>query len=509
MKIRGIRGILVVLLWEAVGAPWVLADPDATGSSAYEPALAAVLERDCRAWVEFLASEELEGRESGQRGHDLACRYVSSLLQILGVDGLAGSYFQDFSVVRRELVADDTVLTLRTQGGDTERVFLEGEIGLRSAGSVHWKGPWVCSGYGETIGGRGSDELFGPDQTVLVVAPRGKQDAVVRAAVAAGVRRLAIVSDDHVKAKVGADFPPAELEYQVDRQRARDATAFEGVDTVYLTSNLADRILEHFGTTVAAMRSSGESAAGFVLDGLELELRVELRDTKIATRNVVGVLEGRDPRLKDQFVLVGAHLDHIGAEHGAIFHGADDNASGSSVVLGVAKALASLARRPRRSVAFLFFGAEEQGLLGSRYFVDHSPIPLGDVVLMINLDMVGRHEEGPDDRPEDNVDSLHVIGSQRLSRELDPWIQRLNRRVGFEFEYDLEDVAWSRSDHWNFGKRRIPVVFFFSGFHPDYHESTDTANKVDYGKVVRVCQLVLALAYEVADRPRRLTINRF
>jgi Zn-dependent M28 family amino/carboxypeptidase len=182
-------------------------------------------------------------------------------------------------------------------------------------------------------------------------------------------------------------------------------------------------------------------------------------------------------------------------------------------VLAVAKAFAANDVRPRRSIAFMLFTAEEKGLWGSSYFVEKPPFPLEKIVLEIQLDMIGRNEESRSGDPkkaekaDDNVRTLHVVGSKRRSLELDPWIHALNSHTGLGFEYDQEDV-YTRSDQWSFASRGIPVVFFFAGFHPDYHQPSDTPEKINYEKVSLVARLVFGLAFEVADREKRLAIHR-
>ncbi|MBI4602800.1 MAG: M28 family peptidase, partial [Planctomycetes bacterium] len=149
-----------------------------------------------------------------------------------------------------------------------------------------------------------------------------------------------------------------------------------------------------------------------------------------------------------------------------------------------------------------------------RYVVEHPPVDLDRIALEVQLDMVGRDEEVRSSDPKaaeraaDNVNTLHVVGSKRRSLELDPWIQAVNEHVGLGFEYDEERV-YARSDQYWFAERGVPVVFFFAGFHPDYHQPTDTPEKINFAKLTRVTRLVFALAFEVADRERRLGVNRF
>jgi Zn-dependent M28 family amino/carboxypeptidase len=151
----------------------------------------------------------------------------------------------------------------------------------------------------------------------------------------------------------------------------------------------------------------------------------------------------------------------------------------------------------------MLFAAEERGLFGSRYFVEHSAIPLKNIVAEIQLDMIGRNEELPNkEKPEENTNTVHLVGSQKHSRELHQIIIEQNRSIGLTFEYDMEEV-YSRSDQIHFGNAGIPVVFFFTGFHPDYHQPTDTADKVNFAKLARIVRLAYLTAFQLADRPER------
>ena len=315
-----------------------------------------------------------------------------------------------------------------------------------------------------------------------------------------------VVSDEQAHRRIGSRLP------QRARYRIEAEWSPAGDDEiVYITSDIADRILKRWDTSLEKMRKSG--GGGRVLDGAEFELVVELKETIDKTRNVVGFIPGSDPELRDEAVVIGGHLDHVGEHDGKIFNGADDNASGSTALLAVCRALMANPRRPRRSTVIVFFGAEERGLHGSRYYVDNPTLPIEKMVCMFNMDMVGRNEERRDrsgkvtEKAADNVDCLHVIGSKRHSLELDPWIHKVNGPIGFKFEYDEEGV-WNRSDQYNFAAKGVPVTFFFAGFHADYHKPTDTIEKINFDKVTRVSRLVYSLVFEVGDRPRRLRNNR-
>jgi Zn-dependent M28 family amino/carboxypeptidase len=237
------------------------------------------------------------------------------------------------------------------------------------------------------------------------------------------------------------------------------------------------------------------------------------------TRNVVGVVEGSDPKLKDTYVAFGAHYDHVGYSEGPIaggriqgavgrvspaaaedriWNGADDDGSGTVTIMAIARAFA-LGPKPRRSMLFVWHTGEERGLLGSRYFVDNPIAPLDKIVAQVNLDMVGRNRN--DDPREANT--IYLVGSDRISTDLhNATIEAnefLNRPLTLDFEMnDPSDVEqfYYRSDHYSYAAKGIPIVFMFTGLHDDYHANTDSADKINYEKMARVGQL----GYEIGVR---------
>jgi hypothetical protein len=486
---------------------------DAAPNPAYRGGFETIEKRALRSWLGFLASPELEGRQAASRGHDVASRYVASVLEGLGVapGGEGGSYYQPFSLVRRQRPAEGAFLTLKAPGGEAERIPLAGELAVAAAGAIDWRCPWVFAGFGEGAECDGPDDLQGLplDGRAVLILPRSESKCGDgAAAVARGAKRLAIVSDARAR-RQGSSRPLPQ--YRIDEEQ-RGAG---GVETVYIPRALADRILGRFGLSTAELAAASQRPRGFPLDGLEIELSIEQSREELRTQNVIGVVEGSDPALRREAVVVGAHLDHVGKQEDKVFHGADDNASGCAALLAIGRALVENPRPPRRTVLLVFFSGEEMGLHGSRFFADHPTIPIDDIVLMVNLDMVGRNEEHPSSDPEkaekaeDNANSLHVVGSKLLSLELDPWAQRVNQLAKLDFEYDEEERVLRRSDHFSFAQKGIPVVFFFTGFHPDYHQPTDTIEKINFEKLTRISRLTYALVFEVADRERRLRVNRF
>jgi len=221
--------------------------------------------------------------------------------------------------------------------------------------------------------------------------------------------------------------------------------------------------------------------------------------------NVVGLLEGSDPVLKNEYVGVGGHLDHLGIVNGVVYPGADDDGSGSTAVMLIVNAMAKNPKKPRRSILFMTFCGEEMGLLGSGYLSDHPPVPLNKMVSELQMDMVARDSYGMQnndpkriDKEEENRDTVRLVGSKRISTELDAVIQKVNASVGFKFKYDAEDV-YTRSDHYNFAKHGIPIAFLFDGFTPSYHQPTDVVSTIDFDKLVNAAKLYYLVAHTIAD----------
>jgi hypothetical protein len=220
-----------------------------------------------------------------------------------------------------------------------------------------------------------------------------------------------------------------------------------------------------------------------------------------STQNVVGIVRGADPALAREFVALGAHYDHLGVgppvAGDSVYNGADDDGSGTVALLEAAEAFAR-GPRPRRSVLFVFHGAEEEGLFGSFYFTLRPTVPRDSIVTQLNMDMLGRNDP----------DSLAVIGAGRISSALDSIVRRQAAEEGLalDWSYDAPDHPerlYYRSDHYNYAQYGIPIAFFFAGLHPDYHMPSDEIDKIEIEKVQRAARLVYRVAWEVANRPER------
>ena len=222
--------------------------------------------------------------------------------------------------------------------------------------------------------------------------------------------------------------------------------------------------------------------------------------------NIIGYIEGTD--LKDELLIITAHYDHLGTnEDSLIYNGADDNGSGTSSIMEIAQAF-MLAKKegngPRRSILIMPVSGEEKGLLGSKYYVDNPIYPLENTIVNLNIDMIGRIDDYYD-----NPDYVYLIGSDRLSTELHQISEDINKQyinLKLDYKFNEEDDPnryYYRSDHYNFAKKNIPVIFYFNGIHADYHKTSDTVDKIHFGKIQKISRYIFLTAWELANRNER------
>lgn len=280
-----------------------------------------------------------------------------------------------------------------------------------------------------------------------------------------------------------------------------------------ISTTFAEQLLGKKRNKVVKLRNKITSRGKSSGTSIPVDIRWQPVHNIVSTpgRNVMAYIEGIDPMLKDEIVVVTAHYDHLGKRGNDIFYGADDNASGTSAVLEIAEALSKAkANRagPRRSVLCMLVTGEEKGLLGSQYYTEHPVYPLENTVANVNIDMIGRK-----DTLHSNSFYTYVIGADRLSTDLHDINERVNRdytKLELDYTYNEDDDPnqfYYRSDHYNFAKNGIPAIFYFSGVHDDYHRPTDTPEKLMYGKAERIAKLAFHTTWELANRNDRIPVN--
>ncbi len=238
---------------------------------------------------------------------------------------------------------------------------------------------------------------------------------------------------------------------------------------------------------------------------------LNIRGNDVKTENVVAIIPGAE--IPEEYIVISAHLDHVGVKNGQIYNGADDDGSGNVAMLEIAEAFQMAVNennRPKRSIIFLHVTGEEKGLLGSRYYTENPLYPLENTVANLNIDMIGRLDPK---RVNKDPNYIYLIGSDKLSNELHEVSERINRTyinliLDYTFNADNDpNRFYYRSDHYNFAKNNIPVIFYFNGTHEDYHQPTDTADKINYDILQKRTKLIFHTAWELANMPNRIKLN--
>jgi Zn-dependent M28 family amino/carboxypeptidase len=495
-----------------------------------------------RAYLTFIASDEMEGRDTPSRGLDLTAKFLAMNLTRWGFKpaGDAGSFFQRIDL-RRD----------RTDSGQTKvelngRILTTGTDYLPAGGSGTVSGSLVFAGNGWFVKSKEIDAYKGVDPTGKIAVILGAPNSffprgVTRADLGkAGVDSMNPHEYARSKGVVGLIYVP-DFQYLANWQRNRARIVERGSTAVakfqtQATSPLPAIVISP-ETANALFAGESQSATGifnaaygsslpspFAMNTQKtVTLSVANNSETIPTQNVIAVWEGSDPVLKAEYVALGAHYDHVGsgcprAGNDTICNGADDDGSGTIALLGMAEALAKAPTRPKRSILFVWHTGEEKGLWGSRYFTEYPTVPLNQIVAQVNIDMIGRSKkEGDTNRRNAELtgpDSIYLIGSTMMSTELGEIVNTVNQsylNITFDTKYDDPkdpNRFFFRSDHYMYARKGIPVIFFFDGTHEDYHGAGDTADKIDYQKMEKVTRTIYMTTWEIANRPTRLKVDK-
>jgi Zn-dependent M28 family amino/carboxypeptidase len=307
----------------------------------------------------------------------------------------------------------------------------------------------------------------------------------------------------------------------VDKFQTRNNIAFP---TITASPKLLNALFQ--GEKQNAMEVFNRSAANEPVEPFEFKadkqgsFTVALKTAPATTQNVIAVLEGSDPVLKNEYVAIGAHYDHVGVgtpvNGDAIYNGADDDGSGTVATLALAEAFAR-GPRPNRSILFVWHAGEEKGLLGSRYFTESPTVPLGQIITQLNIDMIGRTRKENDKAANLSLlkqGEVYLIGSKLMSAELGELSESVNKsylNMAFNYKYDAPNDPerfFYRSDHYNYARKGIPIIFYFSGVHEDYHRPSDSVEKIDYQNMEKITRTIYATAWELANRATRPRVDK-
>lgn len=447
----------------------------------------------------YFASDEMKGRDTGSEELKIAAQYLSDFYKKIGLAGpvnggyqqkvdLVTSSFEDVSlkVGKHKLsLNEDFIFTgdgQMSKKQKTDLVFL-GAVTDENLAKVNVKG-----------------KLAG----IWAVGMRSND--LVAKVMDAGAAGVVIVSMDDQ-----ANFDRIANRYKSMAGRGR--IGFEKPteqNHTFMVS--ANKMAELFGVSVDKLKSAAEKNPESI-KSQKATYQIKKKIEDVDTSNVMAFLEGTD--LKDEIIVISSHYDHVGVSPtGEIFNGADDDGSGTIAVTEIAEAFALAAKdghRPRRSILFLNVTAEEKGLLGSAYYADNPIFPLENTIVNMNIDMVGRIDYEYEDA--ENTDFVYAIGSEMLSTDLKKIMEYNNityTDLIIDYRYDAEDDPnrfYYRSDHYNFAKHNIPVIFFFNGVHDDYHQVTDTVDKIEFPLLEKRSKLIFHTTWDLANRDQKPRVD--
>jgi len=495
-----------------------------------------------RTYLSYIASDEMEGRDTPSRGLDTVAKFIALNLGRWGFKpyGDDGTFFQKIALRREAIDPSKSIAEINGQK------FTIGEDFIPNAVGASLTGPMVFAGNGWVIKSKNLDPYQGVDVKdkiiVVVGSGQGFPKGITRAdlagrqgedwsspsvyAQAHGAKGVLVIADAQSLQNWEALRQRSQQPARAFVEKFMTQATTTAKPSILMSSKMAAALLagEKFdAATLVSRADGGDPVAAFDLSASKnVAITVAVKSERPMTQNVVAVWEGSDPVLKNEYVAMGAHYDHVGicapGTADPICNGADDDGSGTTALLGMAEALSRAKQRPKRSVLFVWHCGEEKGLWGSRYFTDYPTVPLDKIVTQLNIDMIGRSKKADDTNPRNKdlsgPDSIYVIGSTMMSTELGLLSQTVNKsflNLTYDVKYDDPNDTnrfFFRSDHYNYARKGIPIIFFFDGVHEDYHRPGDEPQKIDYEKMEKVARTIYMLLWEVAGLKERPKVDK-
>jgi hypothetical protein len=481
--------------------------------------------QDLSDYLHRLASDEFEGRETGQPGQKKAAKYIAQQFASFGIPPLkTGGYFQEIpltltKVGKSTVGIDNLTFKFATDFyyfSNTPEVQLNFSTlkflgyGIKDSLYNDYKNVDVKNKAIMVLGGEPVDEKGNS----LVTKKKDLSEWSTNLRKKMGVAKdempsLLMIVVDSVSAdveKMNRFIMGSSLKLIGDDKKGQNTTV------LFISKAMANVILAKSKTDIKKLEKKIASLGKPYNMDVTVKMQADIVHDKqaMSAENVLAYVEGTD--LKDEVVVVTGHYDHLGKDGNVIFYGADDDGSGTSAVIEMAKVFneaKKAGKGPRRSMLFMTVSGEEKGLLGSEYYSEHPVFPLEKTVADLNIDMIGRLDE----KHKNNPNYVYVIGSDKLSTQLHAISENTNKTyANLELDYTYNDPNdpnrfYFRSDHYNFAKHNIPVIFYFNGVHADYHKSTDTVEKIDFFKMEKITRLVFFTAWDLANRNERIKVD--
>lgn len=436
---------------------------------------------DIQEYITVLASDSLEGRETAQPGQKKAARYIAKQFNDFGIAPHKNTYFQPFylQTIKPEKIS----------------------VSINGKNLTFLKDYYHISNFSnDTISdtkaifiGKPTSDL---KNKIVFTLLKYRSESEVKELMSSGAKAVFFI-DDKAEIKMSSTA----YHFNSEKLRVLEKDPKPTTAAFFISRKSAKKIFKR-KVTKKDFTSIEVSCNINIVIGIESE--------KVSSENVIGYIEGSD--LKNELVVLTAHYDHLGVHDGKIYHGADDDGSGTAAVISLAHAFSEAKKEgngPRRSVLFMTVSGEEKGLLGSSFYVSNPLFSLDSTIADLNIDMIGRIDE----KHGTNPDYVYLIGSDKLSSELHKISDSANATyTKLELDYTFNapndpNRFYYRSDHYNFAKNGIPVIFYFNGTHSDYHQPTDTSDKINFDKVEKISKLVFFTAWELANRNKRIVVD--
>ncbi len=530
--------LALFLLFTFVFQSSALAQTATRDKSAARNAAETITAAQLKDYLYFVASDEMEGRNTPSRGLDLTAKFMATMLSRWGFKpaGDNGTFYQKMALVRNQVNPEKAQLEINGQKMAYGTDFLADAVSSRT------DAPLVFGGNGWFVKSKNLDPLKDIDvrgKTVVVYTdnyPRGMSLADLAASGKQGEDWADPQTYAKQKGAVGliiVSTPTIQAGWEnLRRFREQGRLGVEKlsestVPTVYLTDKAGEALLNGETTNFTQIKQNFETNAPLNAFNFsankKVNFSVDAKKDITMTQNVVALWEGSDPQLKAEMVAVGAHYDHVGMNPNAkgedkIWNGADDDGSGTVAVLAIAEALANSPKKPKRSILLVWHAGEEKGLWGSEYFNKFPTVNIKNVVAQLNIDMIGRSKKAGDAKPKNKdlsgESEVYVIGSSMMSTKLGEVTKSVNDsflKLNYNYKYDdPKDTNrfFFRSDHYHYAVNGIPIVFWFDGVHEDYHQASDHADKIDYQKMEKVSRTIFLTMWEIADLQMRPEVDK-
>lgn len=457
-------------------------------------------EKDIYFHLKYIASDELEGRRAGTRGAELASDYIAKQFKKFGLKpaGDKGTYFQYFDFVSDVKLGDSNFVSFKINKDEIKLNFKSDFVPLSFSESGKIKGDVIFAGYGITAPEQNYDDYNGIDvQGKIVMLLKGTPDGYKAHSPFEKYLPLRYkVSNAQSKGAIGIIFVDPFSE-KFEKFTYDYSAGKAGIPIIEVKNSIIDNILKTCGYDfklydIVKRIYDSMKPNSFTINNLSVEIQTDVRYIKSKVANVIGYIEGSNPELKNEYIIIGAHYDHLGwggqgslvPDTVAIHNGADDNGSGTAGLLELAEYLSHNRKNLNRTLVFIAFTAEEEGTIGSGFYVKNPVFPLENTIAMINMDMIGRLKE----------DKLTIYGTG-TSPVWNDIIEKLNSE--FKFNLNLVKDGYGPSDHAQFYSKNIPVLHFFTGIHSDYHKPSDDYDKINYQGQKRILDFIAKLIFEL------------